>query len=68
MKLLRNSGTERVIDCLGDVEHGEALEERNCSRVIARFVRSLLFAVWGEAVEIDNRCAALALSHVAAEA
>jgi hypothetical protein len=52
---------------LRDVEHGEALQERNRLRFLGGLLRALLFVVGDEAVGVDDGGAALALADMAAE-
>ncbi len=52
---------------LRDIEHGEALQERNGLRFLAGLLRALVLVVWNEAVGVDDGGAALALADMAAE-
>ena len=53
---------------LGDVEHGEALQERDCVRLVALLPRTGALLVRDETVGEHHRRAALAFADIAAEA
>ena len=61
----RQLGRQAV--ALLDIEHGEALEEVDRAGVLARLLRALALLAGDEAVGVDDRRAALALAHIAAE-
>jgi hypothetical protein len=52
---------------LRDVEHGEALQERNGLRFLAGLLRALLLVVGNEAIGVDDSGTALAFADMAAE-